>query len=364
MLSLRTSCYYVKVDKLDREIRKSLLKPLVRRLQGSVDRKALGDAHRKLEERALGEHYVGKLRSYLKSREAKKIKRSWQDPERAQEIVSIAKILYAARHISKAEYVLHADVAVEDVQFGRLDKDEDIKPINKKIDKIREKHGLKPDEDWLVGTGPKEYIKLNKQWEEISESKFIESLREFGLDDLAELKIKDRDQYDQLRERGRRAVHHRKEQVPAIKDIVIRYEEEARRAATVNAYSSAVISVGSAIEGLLIIRCLKSQRKAIRIADSLTKRIKPSVRIRKEPIAWKFETLIEVCYQAGWLPPIETEGAKFNAGQLAHILRQMRNLVHPGRHVRERPWITIDRRDYDDAEAIYKVLRSTSIRGH
>ena len=72
-----------------------------------------------------------------------------------------------------------------------------------------------------------------------------------------------------------------------------------------------------------------------------------------------FETLIEVCLEAGWLPPVETSVARYDTAGLAHLLRLMRNHVHPGRHAREKPWSETDEREYQDADAIYVVLPST-----
>jgi hypothetical protein len=232
----------------------------------------------------------------------------------------------------------------------------ELEPIMQKIREIEKKHGLKEDEYWPIGEGPKEYIKLNKKWEEAYHSKFIKILREFSLDDIADMMLNDEDKFDQLRERGRRAVFHRNETVPVIRDIVVRYEEDARRAASVNAYSAAVTSLGAAIEGLLILRCLKSPSKANRIAGQLPARIRPRASFRSDPTMWHFETLIEVCFKAGWLPSFETSTARFNSAGLAHVIRLLRNHVHPGRHFRERPWSEMDNRDFNDAEAIYTVL--------
>jgi len=342
------------MDDLDRKIRRDLLKPLVRRSQGGFDKKALNSALGTLEERALGEHLLGEVRSYFDSKSKKMSRRSWEDAGEAKKAVDIAKVMYVSRRLSTQEYTFYALLPVEEYH-GKLMYHE-LEPINKKLRDIRDQHGLEPDYDWPRGKGPKEYIKLNKQWDDAYESKFIEALREFGLGDLADLKMRDSERFDQLRERGRRAVFHRDEPIPAIRDIVVRYEADARRAASVSAYSAAVTSLGAAIEGLLVLRCIKSLTKAIRIAGGLPKRIRPSSHFLKEPTAWHFETLIEVCYKAGWLPQFKTDTARFNATGLAHLIRLLRNHVHPGRHFRERPWSEIDQRDFNDAESIYTVL--------
>ena len=46
---------------------------------------------------------------------------------------------------------------------------------------------------------------------------------------------------------------------------------------------------------------------------------------------------------------------------LAHALRLTRNYVHPGRPVRERPWVEPGEEEYMNAEAIYTALLSVII---
>jgi hypothetical protein len=174
-----------------------------------------------------------------------------------------------------------------------------------------------------------------------------------------DLHEQNRAEFKRLRERGRRSVFHRDELASSIRDIVVRYEEDARKAAFAGAYSAAVTLLGAGIEGLLILRCLRSNQKALRIAQELPKPLRSRARNLEDPSRWTFEVLIEVCLKAGWLRPVSTEIADFDTAGLAHLLRSMRNHVHPGKHARERPWLETDERDYKDAEAIYVALLST-----
>jgi hypothetical protein len=148
--------------------------------------------------------------------------------------------------------------------------------------------------------------------------------------------------------------------VHAIRDVVLRYEQDARRAASAKAYSAAVTSLGAGVEGLLLLRCLRSKAKAARVAERLPKRLRP--RFTDDPTTWTFESLIEVSLRAEWLLPVETSVAQYSSVGLAHLLRRMRNHVHPGKQARERPWCETDERDYQDADAIYVVLLFTLAR--
>ena len=155
----------------------------------------------------------------------------------------------------------------------------------------------------LSKDGPLEWKKLNSQFNKASDDYHHELLLEFDLKELADLWKNDQSAYDKLREKGRRAVFHRDAQLDALKEIVACYGRDARLAASANAYSAAVTLLGSALEGILLIRCLKSEQKAVRIAKSIRKprKINPV----NEPVKWALESLIEVCFKAGWLPAAE-----------------------------------------------------------
>jgi hypothetical protein len=275
-------------------------------------------------------------------------------------MVALAKALYVSRRISMSQYVIYAVSAVEGVHDGRLlygAYDDELRPINQALREVEKRHGLAHDQYWPRGEGPEEYGSLNRQFEAVLDARFLQALREFDLCDLAELKEQSPEKFDALRERGRRSVFHRGELAPAIRDVVLRYEDDARQAASVGAYTAAVTSLGAGVEGLLLLRSLRSTRKAGRIARGLKGRIRP--RSPDDPSSWTFETLIEVCLRAGWLRPIETPVAVYDTAALAHVLRRMRNHVHPGRSARERPWSETDEREYRDADAIYVILLST-----
>jgi hypothetical protein len=134
---------------------------------------------------------------------------------------------------------------------------------------------------------------------------------------------------------------------------VIQYEADCRKAATARAYRAAITSLGAALEGLFVLRCIRSAKKALLVANSLQKRLRP----RGSITDWSFETLIETCSKAGWLPAVSTSMADYDPAALAHTLRRMRNFVHPARRARERPWSELDDADYRNADSIYVILR-------
>lgn len=340
-------------------VRKALLKPLTVRSERLADRKALLAALGRLDQRALREDELAALRPVLQERREARGKQGWKDPEAARGFVHLAQVLYASRRISAQEYVFYATSPVEGVHEGRwMDGhyDDALKPISDRLQSIRDENGLDPEEAWARGEGPEEFQRLNERYERILDEKLFGTLIEFGLDDLAMLMRERPEEFDAKRERGRRAVFHKDEPVHVIEDIVMRLERDARTAADAGAYSAAITSLGAGVEGLLLLRCLRSPKEAAEIAGRLPRGRRP--RSTNDPTKWRFGVLIDVCLEAGWLPPVETSYASYDPAALAHILREMRNYVHPGRRARERPWVDTEERDVQDAEDIYVILLS------
>lgn len=344
-------------------IKRYLLKPLDRRKTLIANQKAISRALERLDDRALGTAALPIAAKSVKSSRKDLGQGFYKEPVYVEKQVLLSKALYLSRNVSRPQYVCFASMPVEtlneerwlDGQFGN-----ELHEIEQQINAIDKESGLLPDQYWPKGQAPEEfqnrYDALETQYSTVIKSHFIAALREFGLDDLADLHESNTEEFDRLRERGRRSIFHKSEHVRVLKDIVTRHEEEAFRAASAKAYTAGVILIGAALEGLLLIRCLRSKQKAVRTAGTLPKRQRPFS--SDDPSKWTFETLISVCLSAGWLPRISTEYAQYAPAALSDILRKMRNLVHPGRCLRESPWSETDERDYKDAEAIYVTLRS------
>ena len=349
---------------MDRIVRKALLKPLARRRTNPASRNALSEALDRLDKRAFASAYVPELAQMQRAAQANRTPGSWKDPEAARLSIVFAQALFTARRKSGQEYTFLVAIAAEGVHEGRIADGTypELKEIQQSIEAVRQCHGLAHDEYWPVGEGPHEYQELNARFEAACENRFIETLHEFEVHDIATLVQNNRGEFDRRRERGRRAFFHKGEVAPVITDIVVRYEADARRAASVGAYSAAITLLGAAMEGLLLLRCLRSKRKAQEVAAALPKKKRP--RATNDPTAWTFDTLIDTCMSAGWLPVVSTQLTTIRPDALAHILRRMRNHVHPGRVANERPWIEADEHEYNDAEAIYATLFATVSGSH
>lgn len=343
---------------MDFRIRRRLLKPLAKRKGSPASQSAFGEALRKLESFALASHIAPLALERFKQLNGAKGKSAWKDSECAASLVDLCTALLQARKMSRQEYIFNASYAASGLHEERLFKKEypEIEAISAMLSVIEKAHGA--DEGWAIGEGPEEHQRLSEEWDLLADKRFILTMKEIGAGDVASLYLDKPDEYEHLRERGRRSIFQKDEVVASISDAVIRYENEARSSASVRAYTASVILLGAAVEGLLLLRCLRSKRKAVSVASKLPKKIRPSA--LDDFLRWNFDHLIEVCLAAGWLPIVPE--IEVRPDRLAHLLRGMRNYVHPGRVAKERPWIEMEKEDYEQAEVIYTTIFAATFR--
>jgi hypothetical protein len=340
-----------------------LLRPLSRRRTSPANLTKIENAFRELEERAVASSLLPELVAQSRLARASRSKDDWKDAGTAKSRIKLAFTLYLARRISFQEYVFMVSQAAESVHEGRILGRiyPELERLSSAMRQVEKKHGLNADEFWPAGDEPPEYARLSMKWEKTADKLLVETLEELGARDVSDLYKRDRAEFDRLRERGRRSFFHKDELVPALTDTVRRYEVEAQAAARASAFTAAVSMLGAAMEGLLLLRCLRAKTKAIHAARSLPPKLRP-----RDPNAftrWTLENLIQVCLHAGWLPRIDTPTLSIRPDGLADLLRRMRNQIHPGRVCSERPWIEANRREFDDAEVIYATLYATVFRG-
>lgn len=345
------------------DVRRHLLKPLVRRRTSPAQLSKVEAAFRELEERAAASSVLPELAAQQKQARTNRPKDHWKDPITAKSHIDFAFAMYLARRISLQEYIFMVSHSVEGVHDGRIaDKTyPELEELSCAMRQIEQKHGLGPGEYWLTKDAPPEYCRLSSKWSAAANRRFVETLNELEGHDVASLFQRDKGEFERLRERGRRSFFHKDELIPALADTVKRYELEAKTAAQAAALTAAVTMLGAAMEGLLLLRCLRSRAKATRTAKNLSPKLRP-----RDPSAltrWSFDNLIQVCLHAGWLPLIDTPSISIKPDGLAHLLKQMRNQVHPGRVCSDRPWIEATQREFDDAELIYSTLYATVFHG-
>lgn len=335
-----------------RKLKKYPLRPLVTREKTGKP----SEVNKSLEHfdgYLMGRFHLPKALDEVKKIKEEKNKDFYKDEEYVKKMLNFSAALFLAKRLSFQEFVFMASQYVEHYYDSMIFDFPDMKAHYEDSKVVEKKLGLKPGEYWPKGKGPQEYQDLHRRFDRIYEKNFIATLKKFSLFQLAEIRETKPKEFDKLRERGRRAFHHKQESISVITDVVNRYERDAKRAASVELYGPAVILLGAAVEGLLLIRCLKSKRKASKIYKKLKK---PS-KLSDKPMKWTFENLALVCEKAGWLPDIKYKEEVYLPAGFVSMLRRMRNYIHPGRIALETPWSETSEYEYEDAKAIYFLVR-------
>ena len=112
--------------------------------------------------------------------------------------------------------------------------------------------------------------------------------------------------------------------VPGLREEVDRRWREAQKCVHVEAFTSAVILMGSILEGLLLARAQLSVSQAYQASRAPRDKAGKAVAIQD----WTLSTLIDVAVEVGWL--------KTDRGKFSHALRESRNVVHPWQAVMSR----------------------------
>lgn len=132
-----------------------------------------------------------------------------------------------------------------------------------------------------------------------------------------------------------------------------RYEQEAEKSAGAGAYLAGCVMLGSALEGYLL-AMTECFREEVERSTSVP-RDKHGKLI--SPYRWDLWQLLDVARELGWLPAtlpvnedMEFEEAleKGDIGDFVEVVREIRNLVHPGKHVRTYPGITVAEEHFQD----------------
>jgi len=280
--------------------------------------------------------------------------------ERAKRYIQVADARYAAGQMSEHEHLFHRCYAIENLvheaRWMNHRYDEDLRPISEEMRKIEEEWGLGPDEYWPIGDAPEAYQALSRQYDRVLEAKLEEAFIEFGAADLQRLYSAEREKFDQLVELGRKSVFLREERT-RLQELVAVYERDAARSEGGEAYLAASIMLASAIEGRLLVACLTDQDK---VRSALSRMGLTNSKLKsKNPVGWKLETLIDVCAECGWIPDVKTEQFIFSGKGIAHLLRAIRNQVHPHVQIKKRTGLGLGREQFKDVKAAHQFLSST-----
>lgn len=153
-----------------------------------------------------------------------------------------------------------------------------------------------------------------------------------------------------LREQKRRVLS--KEKYELLRKIILRYHSEAEKCASVRAYYAACVMLGAAFEAMLLQMCDLLGDEVAQAILKLPRKPKRSIE------RWRLDDLIEIAVAAEWLPVRQgPDLAEPGIGEKAHLIRRLRNLAHPGVHLREMDEVPITAAYYRVAYALFDAAR-------
>jgi hypothetical protein len=141
----------------------------------------------------------------------------------------------------------------------------------------------------------------------------------------------------------------------ALLKLIVRYRNEAEKAAKVRAYYAACILIGSALEGSLLAMCTARAEDVEDCLAGLPRNQRPP----KAAQDWTLNQLLAVAAALQWLPARPNKYSRTRLADWAHLIRELRNLVHPGKHIREYPRVRLGCHHWRDAKAVFDLANDS-----
>lgn len=144
-------------------------------------------------------------------------------------------------------------------------------------------------------------------------------------------------------------------------ELIAQYHREAELCAETGAYLAGCVMLGAALEGALIGVADEEALRADIEKSSHAVRDKNGNLVPAEN--WPLHRLIALARELNWLPAklppdedIDLDEAleQGDVGDFVEYVREVRNLVHPGKHVREYPDVSIGDKHYEDCYTVFE----------
>lgn len=137
--------------------------------------------------------------------------------------------------------------------------------------------------------------------------------------------------------------------------LIGRYRNEAEKAAKARAYYAACITLGAAFEGLLLAMCCMREDDV----ETYIAKLDPKNRPPKKVERWDLHHMLPVATAFQWLPARANKHSRTRLAEWARLIQELRNLVHPGMHIREYPNLKVTKGNWRDAQSIFELSLSS-----
>ena len=276
--------------------------------------------------------------------------------EYVRQLLPLIRTGTEARSLSLEQSVYLRNNLIELVHESRLEEglyQDKLEPIDERIREVEKKHGLELGEYWLINEGPQEWRELNDEYNKTNNSYRLPIYREFGEEELATLLETDPEQFEALCEAGRKEIFELTSPIDNLNSLINIYKRESHLCAEAGAYYAACATLGAALEALLLTLCHQYPQQSKDACQRLPKKHRPN---KSDPDGWGLSDLVNIASDAGWIPAFIVNSEKFDIAEWVHLIRGLRNLIHPGNHLRNKPRARIGEQDYEDARAAYTLV--------
>ena len=134
-------------------------------------------------------------------------------------------------------------------------------------------------------------------------------------------------------------------------DLIGKFDREARRCAKAHAYYAACVMQAAVLEGMLIAMCDGDLNKVSAYLQTLPKEQRPKGQVA----TWGMNQLIKIAVALHWLPSRVSSRGRRKIGDWVALVKEFRNLVHPGKHVRDYPKVRLRKGHFSDSLTIVQV---------
>jgi len=133
--------------------------------------------------------------------------------------------------------------------------------------------------------------------------------------------------------------------------LIGQFDREAKRCAKVRAHYAACVLQGAVLEGLLLAMCDGYINEVSNYISSLPKQKRPKGQI----VNWSLDSMIKVAIGMNWLPSRKSQRGRRKIGDWVELVNELRNLMHPGKHLRQYPKVRLRKALFSDSFAIVRA---------
>lgn len=300
------------------------------------------------------------LKELLNKKKKKKI--DFEDFTKGVIRIHSADLIYKKRNSRNKEilrYFSNLLVFVNEDRWMSGKYQNELEPISKNIRREEKRHGLKDGEFFPLDNSPKEIQRLNEKYNEVLREKEEDVFKEFLSDEIreffaSELNALKKERENDLKNIKQKIKKKKKNQkTPRENKLLNYYYKEFKLCYKNKTYLPAVLMLGAAFESLLI-SILKEEKDLQKKINTL---FANKIVNSKDLYKMTLTDLIKLSSRTGFMFNIKYREKILILPQMSETLKSARNLVHPGKLLKDADFIFPNKEDVDLLHCIFKMIK-------